>query len=282
MKLGGLELGGPAQSSVSEFDSRPVSLFEVNVKPYYQRDGITIFCGDCLEIMPLLNCVDLIATDPPYRCISGGKDRLHYSSSGILGKNDGRIFEHNDISTSDYAQIFYHILKLTGHCYLMTNNINLEAALCDFRVVGFKFHGLLCWQKGNALPNRWYMKDFEPVLFFRKGNAVTINNPSAKATLRYRNAINRFHPTQKPVSLFTEIIINSSRVSQLVLDPFMGSGTTLLAAQNEGRRAVGIELSEAYCKIAVERLRQPSFWSIADTAPAKPKNEQQLTLFTKE
>lgn len=85
-------------------------------------------------------------------------------------------------------------------------------------------------------------------------------------------ADNTDHPTTKPLWLITKLIQVSTNQGDLILDPFMGSGTTLVAAQNTGRRAVGIELSEDYCKIAVDRLKQPSFFSVSDKP--KPKPEQ--------
>jgi site-specific DNA-methyltransferase (adenine-specific) len=83
-----------------------------------------------------------------------------------------------------------------------------------------------------------------------------------------------YHPTQKPVALLAYLIRTYTNPGEIILDNTMGSGTTLLAAQNEGRRAIGIELSEEYCKIAVDRLRQPSFFSIPD----KPKIAKQKEL----
>lgn len=75
------------------------------------------------------------------------------------------------------------------------------------------------------------------------------------------------HPTKKPVALMSYLIRTYTNLGELILDNTMGSGTTLVAAQNEGRQAVGIELSEEYCKIAVERLRQPSLFTL-------PSNKQ--------
>ena len=98
--------------------------------------------------------------------------------------------------------------------------------------------------------------------------------------VRYPNSVLRFpmhnhkdHPTQKPVALLQYLIRTYTNPNEIILDNTMGSGTTLVAAQREGRRAVGIELSEDYCKIAVERLRQPSFFSIPDK-PQPPQAEQ--------
>jgi site-specific DNA-methyltransferase (adenine-specific) len=91
------------------------------------------------------------------------------------------------------------------------------------------------------------------------------------------NSAHRLHPTQKPVALLAYLIRTYTNPGEIILDNAMGSGTTLLAAQNEGRRAIGIEISEEYCKIAVDRLRQPSFFSMPDKPkPEKPKQKALL------
>jgi hypothetical protein len=84
------------------------------------------------------------------------------------------------------------------------------------------------------------------------------------------------HPCPRPLEQVIYIVCLATLENDIILDPFMGSGTTLVAAQNEGRKAVGIELDEAYCKISVERLRQPSFFSLPDKP--KPPQAKQLAL----
>ncbi len=85
---------------------------------------------------------------------------------------------------------------------------------------------------------------------------------------------NTDHPTTKPLWLMSHLIQVSTNQGDLILDPFMGSGTTLLAAQNEGRQAVGIEISEEYCGVAVDRLRQPSFFSLPTNGNVKSEPQQ--------
>ncbi len=227
--------------------------------PYYQANGITIFHGDCRDALSQLAQVHLVATDPAYRVIGGGSNKGDKSRpSGILAKNDGKIFKHNDIKTSEYAGLLFDVLHDPAHLYLFINDLNLRDALNDFDAVGFEFHGLLNWYKTNATPSRWYMADSEPILFFRKGAAFPINNPSAKATLRYPSVppAEKKHPTQKPVLLMMELIQNSSQPGQTVLDPFCGSGSTLIAGLRSGRRAIGIEIDEQYCEVAASWVEE--------------------------
>lgn len=226
------------------------------MNPYYSDDVVTLYHADCLEILPYLSA-DLLVTDPAYKVISGGSNTGKMNRPvGILAKNDGKIFRHNDISPQEYAPLFFSLLSDPSHAYVFTNNINLEDSLREFRFAGFGFHNLLWWHKSNAVTNRWYMKDGEPILFFHKGAAFQVEDCSIKATFTDPSVhpIRKLHPTEKPVSLMEKIIRQSAKKDDVVLDPFAGSGATLVAARNLGQKAIGIELSEYYCEVIAARL----------------------------
>jgi site-specific DNA-methyltransferase (adenine-specific) len=139
----------------------------------------------------------------------------------------------------------------------MTNLLNLFTIQQLAEQVGFKLHNLLVWEKNNANANRWYMKNCEYVLFMRKGNAKTINNPSSKTVHKFNNIIgNKIHPTEKPVELMELYILNSSKEGEIVLDPFMGSCSTGVAAVNTNRKFIGIEMDDNYFSISVERIKK--------------------------
>jgi site-specific DNA-methyltransferase (adenine-specific) len=198
--------------------------------------------------------VDLIVTDPPYRTISGGNSSgIHERCSGILAKNDGKIFKHNDISCVDYLPEFYRILKPGSDCYVMTNNLNLTEMLNVGQSVGFKFSNLLVWEKNTCTPNRRYMKNCEWTLFFYKPPSRTINNPSSKQLFKFDNPRDKIHPTEKPVQLMKHYIENSSAVGDLVIDPFCGSGASYVAARDLGRRFIGCEIDPEYYEVARDR-----------------------------
>lgn len=232
------------------------------MKPYYERAGQTLYHADCRQALSWLIdagvVVDLIASDVAYECISGGNRPSpgHQKCSGILANNDGKIFAHNDIKTADYARLFFDVLRPAAHCYVFINTLNLIAALVDFSGAGFELHNTITWDKGMATPNRWYMKRKEDILFFRKGAAFTINNPSAQNVVYYPPvpSDDKLHPTEKPVLLMQELITNSSQPGELVCDPFCGSGSTLEACWRTGRRGIGVEIDEAYCEVTARRL----------------------------
>lgn len=212
--------------------------------------------GDCLELMATIpdGSVDMVLTDPPYRVISGG-NKSAQRPMGMLSANDGKIFKHNNIEFSDYLPEIYRVMAVRSHLYLMINLVNLESAMSCVREAGFKIHNLLVWQKNNVTPNRWYMKNVEYVIFARKGKAKSILSPSSKTCHSFDNVSRgRVHPTQKPVELMQHYIENSSEVGDTILDPFMGSGSTGVAAKNLNRKFIGIELDEEYFKIAKGRI----------------------------
>ena len=218
-----------------------------------------IYNEDCLEGMKRIpdGSIDLIVTDPPYRNISGGKPHKKEQPSGILSKNDGKIFEFNDINPESWFPELYRVLKSGGHCYVMTNTINLEAYLRLARQCKFGLHSVLVWKKNNATPNRWYMKNGEYVLFLRKGKAKQINDCGSKQIHNFPNIIGKkSHPTEKPVALMEFYIKNSSQPLEIVFDPFMGSGSTAVASINTGRNFIGFEIDKGYYNIANKRINE--------------------------
>ena len=228
--------------------------------------NIKLYNGNCLDVMKDIpdGSIDLIVTDPPYKTISGGNKSKWASGypNSVLSKNDGKIFEQNDINHLDWLKESYRVLKNSSHIYIMTNLLNLFTIQQLAERVGFKTHNLLVWEKNNANANRWYMKNCEYVLFMRKGNAKTINDPSSKTVHKFNNIIgNKIHPTEKPVELMELYILNSSKEGETVLDPFMGGGSIILAAIKNNRIGIGIEKDEEYFKIAEQRINARKLFS---------------------
>lgn len=223
---------------------------------------IKLWCDDCMNRFKDIESesVDLICTDPPYPMTPRG---CHGNSGGMLAKKvcmDGKVFTHNDIDVSVYAPEFYRVLKDGTHCYVMCNHINLQHMLNVFTDVGFHFTKSLIWDKGNKIMGTYYMSQFEYILFFRKGKGKKINNcgtadilsiPNKKTQIDGKN----IHDTEKPVELMKILIENSTQPWEVVLDPFMGVGSTGVAAVSADRSFIGIELEKEYFKIAKSRIR---------------------------
>lgn len=220
-----------------------------------------LYNKDCMEVMRNMptGSVNVVVTDPPYKVISGGKPHKKGQPSGMLSKNDGKIFTYNDIKPEDWIPEVYRILKEGSHCYIMTNTLNMERYLRICRECGFGLHNILCWHKNNVTPSRWYMKNCEFTLFLRKGKAKTIKNVGSKMIHEFDNIIgNKAHPTEKPVELMKFYIANSCNIGDVVFDPFCGSGSTLIAAKQLGCSYIGCEIDPEYYIIANNRLKEVS------------------------
>lgn len=217
-----------------------------------------LYLGNAIDLFQQIkdNSIDCIITDPPYETISGGAQENEYVNrpTGILAKNDGKIFAHNDISISRWITECYRVLKDSTHIYIMTNLLNLEEYMLEIRKAGFEIHNLLIWEKNNATPNRWYMKNCEYIIFARKGAAKPINDCGTKTVLQVKNVKDRLHPTEKPLELLEIFIKNSSNPGDIILDPFGGSMSTALAAIKTGRKAISFEIDEEYYNLGKERL----------------------------
>jgi site-specific DNA-methyltransferase (adenine-specific) len=205
------------------------------VKPYYEKNGIVIFHGDCREVLPTLPCVDIVLTDPPY---------------GMSFRSNFRHEKHDAIHGDDAlpVDVIRSLIQKAGRAaYFFCRWDNL-ALMPPPRSV-------LAWVKNN-----WSMGDlfhehgrqWEACCFYdRPGHEFIKRIPDVIIEPRTGNDL---HPTQKPVPLMGAII--GANVGDTVLDPFMGSGSTLVAAKDRGRRAIGIEIDERYCEIAATRLAQ--------------------------
>lgn len=219
----------------------------------------------------LRGSIDLIVCDPHYKNISGG-NKTHNAPRGILTANDGNAsIKFNDSHIADFARELFFVLKDRAHCYIMTNLKNMKRIWDAFEAVGFKLHNILGWKKNTANPNRWYMKNQEYTLFFRKGKAFPINDKGVKSFVtcdelpwgdecelihEFKNptGTDKFHPTEKPIGLMRLYIEASSKPGDVVLDPFMGSGSTGVAAQQSGRKFIGFEIDPEHYATACRRM----------------------------
>ena len=227
---------------------------------------INLKCEDCLNAIKNIPdmCIDLVVTDPPYKLTSRG-------GSGTMGgywkeekAKKGIIFDNNSISCKEYLPQFYRILKDKSILYLMCNNTNLQEMINVGTEVGFKFVKSLIWEKGNKICGRYYMNCFEYILLFRKGGDKPIKNCGTpdilKVPIKKQKDINgkNLHDTEKPVELMKILIENSSDEKDIVLDPFMGIGSTGIASKELNRTFIGIEINEHYFNIAKERIEKVS------------------------
>jgi len=212
------------------------------MKPYYQDDSCTIYHGDCKEILPTLGKFDLLLTDPPYGIGESSKKQATRQGHGLANQRDYGDYEWDKAPPPrwflDAAQESAATSILWGGNYY-----GLPASPC-----------WLVWDKDNGNTDfadcelAWTNMNRAVRKFKWKWQGMLQENMGDKKE-------HRVHPTQKPLALM-RWCLSLVPDAATVLDPWLGSGTTLVAAKLEGRHAVGIELSEKYCEIAAERLRQ--------------------------
>lgn len=218
----------------------------------------TLYCGDARDILPRLQPVDLILTDPPYLVSKGG----YASNLQLDGGFGGWMKEYGnqsdivdcDLEFSDWLPLAFSALTGQAQAYFMTNGRNLKAMQQAAEDAGFRLHTVLVWDKRAALPNKYYQNVTEFALFMFKGKAFTIADPASKNLVSIFQRDESQHPTEKPVELMSFWLRNSSKAGDLICDPFMGSGTTGVAALREGRRFVGIEKDPTHFATACRRI----------------------------
>lgn len=207
--------------------------------PYYEQDGIVIYHGDCREILPLVDA-DVMVTDPPYG--------IGYRSGkvGTAWWSSGTIINDKTVDSRDEA------IRIWGDKPAIVFGTRKVPVPAGTRAV-------LIWDKGPALGmgalDLPWKPSYEEIYVLGKGfhgrrDGAVIYCPPVQSMVTN----GRVHPTQKPEILIKALIAKCP--DGIILDPFMGSGTTLRAAKDLGRRAIGIELEEKYCEIAVRRLSQ--------------------------
>lgn len=210
------------------------------IKPYYQDDFCIIYNADCREILPELDPVDLILTDPPY-----GINYVH--SGGGKGAHPRRIVEPVTGDDRPFDPSF-----LLSYPNVITWGADHYAS----RLPEGRW---LVWDKLNGVESFDSFSDVE-IAWHSKNGASRIFRFLWKGICQQEKAFGtgkRFHPTQKPIALMKWCISQAGKIQSLC-DPFMGSGTTLRAAKDLGLKSIGIEIEKKYCDIAIERLRQES------------------------
>ena len=218
--------------------------------PYYEHAGITIYHGDCRDILPHLEPVDLVLTDPPYflpaQSYVGARGRGYrkrmIGDISILNSYFDSLFD--DIAT---------IIKPSGTYYVFCDAKSYPIFWRSMFPV-CKHVRLLIWDKILSFNGYTWRHQHELIAWGELEETKRVETGDGDI-IKCRGVLqdNRKHPAEKPVDIISKLIKKHKGV---VLDPFMGSGTTLVAAKQLGHRAIGIEIEEKYCEIAVKRLAQ--------------------------
>ena len=232
--------------------------------PYYDDGQSTIYHGDCLDVLAgFEGMVDAVVTDPPYA--SGTRLEAGKSSSGAMlraGRFADRPIELDQMTTIGFVWLLRAVaqgarpLLPDGGSFLSFIDWrqwpHLVGALetCNYRV-----QGMLVWDKGHFGLGNGFRSQHELICHASKG-VPTINDKGCGNVFRFPRQEPVDHPSPKPEGLMRRLIEVVTPPGGIVLDPFMGAGTTLRAAKDCGRKVIGIEFEERYCQVAAERLGQ--------------------------
>lgn len=235
------------------------------IKPYYQDEWVTIYHGDCREILPQLDVkVDLVLTDPPYGVTQNKADIVVDLS--LFLTQPAVVFSQQPFTTdliSKHRGIFKYDLvwdKVLTSGFLNANRMPLRQhelilVFGDAQYTPIKTRGAKSHSKGKAKKCR--NENY--------GKHNFVDNTEGLGSMKYPTSILRIrkphpsvckHRTEKPIELLEWLIKGYSTQGDLILDPFLGSGTTAMAAKTLNRRCIGIEIEEKYCEIAARRCSQ--------------------------
>lgn len=217
-------------------------------KPYYQDEYATLYCGDCRELIPHIEA-DVLVTDPPY---------------GMAFKSNYRNKSHERIAgdESDDLLVWACGLRPKHSAYIFCRWDNLASVPRPTSAITWAKNN---WSMGDL--DHEHARQTELILFYRGPDHEW---PESRPTDRIdaRRTGNAQHPSEKPVDLLIGVL---RWTRGTVCDPFAGSGTTLLAAKQLGRRSIGIEIEEKYCEIAAKRLAQGVLFA---PPPKRDRHEQ--------
>ena len=249
-----------------------------------EKGDIKIFHGDCLEILPILEkeSFDLIFADPPYRLSNGGitckSGQIASVNKGEWDKSQG--FNEDFKFTYKWIRLCKELLKPNGTIWISGTPHSIFQVGYALQSLGFKIMNEIIWYKPNAPPNLtgkyfahahesliWAKKDSNSKHFFnynlmkRWDDKISPSNKQMRSVwyiplTPWEEKVYGKHPTQKPIELLRRIILSTSEEGDLILDPFLGSGTTGVVAKNFNRKFTGIEIEKEFCDLAEKRIFQ--------------------------
>jgi site-specific DNA-methyltransferase (adenine-specific) len=242
------------------------------VTPYYDDGSHVIYHGDTLEVLAALSGVglevDAVVTDPPYA--SGTRTESGKPSSGAMMRGQrwaAKPIDLDQMTTTGFVWLMRQIGLAT---YSMLPDGGSLLSFIDWRqwpqlvaaieTCNYRIQGMVVWDKGSPALGNGFRSQHELVMHASKGVPVVHDRSTGNVIASKRQRADD-HPSPKPVGLMARLIQVVSPVGGIVLDPFMGSGATLRAAADSGRRSIGIDSVESYCEVAAKRLTQGSLWS---------------------
>lgn len=226
----------------------------------YKDENTWLMLGDCLERMKEIpdGSVNLVLTDPPYNIAREN----NFTTMGRAGIDFGEWDKNADILS--YIEDVSRVLNKNGSFIVFNAWKNLGDIVKQAEYFGFDTKDMLRLEKSNPMPrnrDRRYITDYECAIWFTKQKGKwTFNRQDEKYQRpKFVHSIDKgYHPTQKSLTLMEELVKIHSNEHEVILDCFMGSGTTGVACRNLGRKFIGVEMNEGYFEIAKERILKES------------------------
>lgn len=234
--------------------------------PFYQDAAVTLYCGDCRSVLPEIGVVDHAIFDPPYSEHVHTKSRSGSRAGGEISTSVDFGFEAlTPDLRAHVAQLCAATVRRWSLAFSDVESTHLWRD--DFEAAGLDYCRTGAWIKEGATPQ--FTGDrpavgFEAITIVHRKGKKRWNGGGSHAVWSVPvvqdrgKSKQRVHPTQKPDELMCQLVSLFTDPGEVILDMFAGSGTTLAAAKRLGRRAIGIEQNEAFCRMAVDRLRQGS------------------------
>ena len=225
-----------------------------------------IECSDYRDFLQSLdrNSVDLVLTDPPYAVSrKTGFSSVKNGVQRFAVSMDFGEWDHQQIDLAAFANGTYRVLRRGGTVIVWYDLWKISHVYDALATAGFKMLRLIVWNKTNPVPLNsrctYLSNSREMAVVGVKGGSPTFNGAYDSGNYSYpipRHGGRRIHPTQKPLDLFRELVRKHSSPGDLIIDPFLGSGTTAVAALQEDRQFAGCDIDESYAQAAEIRLRQ--------------------------
>jgi site-specific DNA-methyltransferase (adenine-specific) len=218
------------------------------------REGVTLYCGDCLEVLPTLaaGSVDAVVTDPPYGVNLSAK-RAKQRGGGVTAR-DG---QYSCEDTPEYVERV--VIAAIQRCRQIARAVVVMPGVRNlWRYPEADDIGCFYSASGTGM-SRWGFTCMQPILYYGKDPYLAKclgSRPNSCGKVYPNDANQQEHPCAKPIQMMRWLVERASLQGMTVLDPFMGSGTTLVACVEAGRPGIGIEIERAYFDIAVRRITE--------------------------
>jgi site-specific DNA-methyltransferase (adenine-specific) len=234
------------------------------IKPRYQSDRVTLYCADCLEVLPQLPIIDGMIVDPPYS--SGSRTAAEIINRGGMSRKE--IWKQNPLPNDRMTTTGFiwfmraigmqssRLLKRHGSLLSFIDWRQYPQLLGALETTNLRIQNMIVWDKKNIALGNGFRNQHELIIHAANGVPIVYDKSCPNVISIDRISSSDNHPTEKPVALINRLIAVITKAGDLIADPLMGSGTTGVACMQTGRKFIGIEIDPTYYAIAEKRIKQ--------------------------